>query len=194
LRTHPWPGRPDKPSLPRTGTPRVYSSSLRRVGQPRRSTARWYTATRPTHSSPHQHLSTVLHQHGPAPTANAPYNWPIEVWLIANNAGLDSYYNAALFHALLQQIEAACTPGSAHVTRHVSSPSVIVQKPAIFTWLAQDTACPEQRAPRPPRRLQSRGQQPGADAPPMHRTALLNPTAAPPRSRKRRTLSTLTAR
>jgi ribonuclease HI len=129
-------------------------------------------------SAPAKTLNTVLHQHGPTATANAPYNYAVDVWIVANEAGLETYYDADAFPALHAQIIAACTPTSG--TSHLS---VAINKPAIYTWLVEEAANPAQRATRPPRRARRRNQAPTADAQPTHHNAPRLPQPTPMRQR-----------
>jgi ribonuclease HI len=130
-------------------------------------------------STPGKRLNTTMHQHGPLPTANAPYHWPMDVWLIANDAGLDSYYVASSFPAFQLQVNAACSPAAGVPAGPSRAASVVTEKPTTYTWLAQEAADPTHRAPRPPRRLRGRAPHPAVDAQPTHHAAPRLPSLEP---------------
>jgi hypothetical protein len=103
--------------------------------------------------------------------APGPQGLHMDVWLIANDAGLDSYYVASSFPAFQLQVNTACSYAAGAPAGPSRGASVVTEKPTTYTWLAQEAADPTHRAPRPPRRLRGRALHPAVDAQPTHHAA-----------------------
>ena len=121
-------------------------------------------------AAPAKTLQTTHHQHGAVSAETRTYTWPIDAWLISNDAGMMEHYDDTKLPALQAAIAAACSPGAPGVAATAPPPRASIY----LSWLASELTDPTQPAPHLPHRVRRH------TSPTPSATSAFNPGDAPP--------------